>query len=165
MDTYLEQIVKIKLDGKAKGMIFGIIAVDALLVLGLAFLSLFISPFLLLLVLGAACFGSYKLFSMLSVEFEYIITNGDLDIDRITAKSSRKRMMTIKCTKVEKYGEYRGQTAPGSVKNTYFFCNKESENLVYMIAPVKDEGMVMIVTELDERMREAVEKFIPRTAK
>lgn len=165
MDTFLEQIVKVKLDGKAKGMVVGILVVDALLILGLAFLSLFVSPMLLVLVLGTAAFGSYKLISLLSVEFEYIITNGDLDIDRITAKSSRKRMMTIKCAKVEKYGEYKGQTPPGSVKNTYFFCNKDSQNLVYMIAPVKDKGMVMVVTELDERMREAVEKFIPRTAK
>lgn len=165
MDTYLEQLVKIKLDGKAKWLILAILAVDLLLTAGLILLALLIHPILVLVILGVVGFGTFKLLSMLSVEFEYIITNGDLDIDKITAKSTRKRMQSIKLAKVEKYGKYTGQPAPGSVSNTYFFCNRDSENAVYFIAPEKGKGNMMVVLDLDERMQEAAEKFIPRTAK
>lgn len=165
MDTYLEQLVKIKLDGKAKWLIVAILAVDLLLTAGLILLALLIHPILVLVILGVVGFGTFKLLSMLSVEFEYIITNGDLDIDKITAKSTRKRMQSIKLAKVEKYGKYTGQPAPGSVSNTYFFCNRDSENTVYLIAPEKGKGNMMVVLDLDERMQEAAEKFIPRTAK
>ena len=165
MDTYLEQLVKIKLDGKAKWLIVAILAVDILLTAGLILLALLIHPILVLVILGVVGFGTFKLLSMLSVEFEYIITNGDLDIDKITAKSTRKRMQSIKLAKVEKYGKYTGQPAPGSVSNTYFFCNRDSENAVYLIAPEKGKGNMMVVLDLDERMQEAAEKFIPRTAK
>ena len=166
MDVFLEQLVKIKLEGKAKTMVIGILAVDILVILLMVGVSIFVGAYLLVfLILAVVCFGSYKLISALSVEFEYIITNGDLDIDKITAKSSRKRMVSLKLAQVEKYGEYKGQAPTGSVQNTFFFCNRSDENLVYLIAPTKDQGNVMVVLSLDERMREAAEKFIPRLAK
>lgn len=165
MDTYLEQIVRIRLDRKAKGLIAAILGVDLLLVAGLVILAFAIHPMLVPIILTVVGFGTFKLISMLSVEFEYIITNGDLDIDKITAKSSRKRMHTVKLATVEKYGKYNGQPAPGSVKETLFYCNRDAEDAVYLILPVKDKGNVMMVLELDERMKEAAEKFIPRIAK
>ena len=85
--------------------------------------------------------------------------------DKITAKSSRKRMVSIKCSKAEKYGEYKGQPAPTSVKQTYNFCNPDSEGQMYMIAESRGEGTVMIIFAPDERIREAIEKYIPRTAR
>ncbi len=166
MDVFLEQLVKIRLEGKAKAMVFGILAADLLIILLMIGVSIFLgADFLVILILAAVCFGSYKLLSALSVEFEYIITNTDLDIDKITAKSARKRMVSLKLNQVEKYGEYKGQPAPSSVSNTYFFCNRSDDNLVYLIAPTRDQGNVMVVLALDERMREAAEKFIPRLAK
>ena len=114
---------------------------------------------------GGAIFGTVILRRNFALEYEYIFTNGDLDIDKITAKSSRKRMVSIKCSKVEKYGEYKGQTAPGSVKQTYNFCNPDSEGQMYMIAESRGEGTVMIIFAPDERIREAIEKHIPRTAR
>ena len=165
MDTFVEQIVKIKLDGKAKGLIVAIFAVDFLLLAGLILLAILIHPILVPIILLVVGFGTFKMVSMLSVEFEYIITNGDLDIDKITAKANRKRMCTIKLNKVEKYGKYEGQPAPGSVKETFFYCNRDSENAVYMIAPSAEGGNMMVVVEFDDRVKEAAEKFIPRIAK
>lgn len=165
MDTFYEQLIKIKMDGKVKGMIAAIIIVDALLVAGLLYLSLFTAPAIAFLVIVAAIWGAYKLISMLSVEFEYIFTNGDLDVDKITARSTRKRMVSIKCSQVEKMGEYKGQPAPGSVKNTLIYCNPDSEGQIYLIAKDKNLGMVMLVIAPDERILEAIDKAVPRLAK
>ena len=166
MDTFFEQLIKIKLTGKVKAIIVGAILLDIVIVAAVTFFALlFLSPAFTFLIVAAVVYGSYKIISSLSVEFEYIFTNGDLDIDKITAKSSRKRMVSIKCSKVEKYGEYKGQTAPGSVKQTYNFCNPDSEGQMYMIAESRGEGTVMIIFAPDERIREAIEKHIPRTAR
>jgi len=48
------------------------------------------APFILL----ALCFGAYYLFGTLNVEYEYIFTNGELDIDCIYSKSRRKRQFS-----------------------------------------------------------------------
>lgn len=165
MDTFYEQIIKIKLNSKAKGMIAAIIIADLLLAAGLLYLSMIFAPSFGVLIVAGLIFGGYKLISLLSVEFEYIFTNGDLDVDKITAKSSRKRMVSIKCKEVEKYGEYKGQPAPGSVKNTLIYCNPDSEGQVYLIGKDRNLGMVMLVIAPDERVRGAIEAAIPRLAK
>jgi hypothetical protein len=165
MDTFYEQIVKIRMSGKVKGMIAAIIVVDLLVVMGLLWLSLFTAPAIAFLVIVGAVWGGYKLISMLSVEFEYIFTNGDLDVDKIIAKNSRKRMVSINCGKVEKMGEYKGQPAPGSVKETLVYCNPDDEGQIYLIAKDRNRGMVMLVIAPDSRVREAIEKAVPRLAK
>ncbi len=165
MDTFFEQIIKIKLTGKVKALITAIIVFDALLVCVLLYLSLFLAPTIMLLVVAGAIYGGYKLISLLSIEYEYIYTNGDLDVDKIVAKSNRKRMVSIKCSEVEKYGEYKGQPAPGSVKSTHIFCNPDSEGQVYLIAKDRNLGNVMVVLAPNDRIRAELEKAIPRLAK
>ncbi len=165
MDTFFEQIVKIKLNKKAKGLIVAIVVADLLLAAGLLFLSMIFAPSFGILIVAGLIYGGYKLISQLSVEFEYIFTNGDLDVDKIVAKSSRKRMVSLKCSQVEKYGEYKGQPVPGSVKNTLILCNPDSEGQVYLIGNDRNLGMVMLVIAPDERVRGAIEAAIPRLAK
>lgn len=164
MDTFYEQIIKIKLTGKAKLYIVAILVIDVILLAGLLLLTMLFAPSFAVLVVAGVAFGTYKLISLLSVEFEYIFTNGDLDVDKITAKSSRKRMVSIKCNQVEKYGEYKGQKAPGSAQ-TLMYCNPDSEGKVYLIAKDRNLGTVMLVIAPDERVREAIEAAIPRLAK
>ena len=161
MDTFFEQIVKMKMTAKVLLLYLaiwggaGIITFFALALLGE--LSFIVAVGLL--------FGAWKLSSMLFIEYEYIFINGDLDFDKITAKASRKRIASINCGRVEKYGKYNwGSAAPGSVKKVYTFCNKGDENAVYIIAPHKTEGMVQIVFAPDARIKEAIEKAIPRIA-
>lgn len=165
MDTFFEQIVKIKLSGKAIAIIAAIFFVDALILfLCFAYATATVMSLMFLIVV-ALIFGSYKILKLISIEYEYIFTNGDLDIDKIIGKESRKRIVSIKCAQVEKYADYKnGMVAPGSVKKTYFFCNEDSENQKYMIVNHKDEGTVMIVFAPDERMQGAIEKYIPRLA-
>ena len=165
MDTFFEQLIRIKLNSKAKFMVGAIIFVDVLIVAFLLIFALAFAPAIILLIVIAAIYGAYKLINMLVVEYEYIYTNGDLDVDKIVAQSSRKRVVSIKCNEVEKYGEYKGQPAPGSVKNTFVFCNPDSEGQVYLIARDRNLGMVMIVLAPEERLRAELEKAIPRLAK
>jgi len=89
-DVFKEQIIKRK--PNAKDMIFRALIVIATAVIVIAALIMLQS--IGVLVAFAACFGAYYLMSFFNVEYEYIFTNGDLDIDVIYSKSRRKRLFT-----------------------------------------------------------------------
>lgn len=167
MDTFFEQIVKVKRTGKDIAAVFGICLLAVIL---LAVDFLFIIPNQMFMAIGmlgvfGILWGAYKLINRSSVEYEYIFTNGDLDIDKIIAKSTRKRIVSVNCTKVERYGKYTAASRPsGSVKKIYMFCDANAQNAYYLIAPSKNEGNVMIVFTPDDRVRGAIEKSIPRIA-
>lgn len=164
MDIFFEQIVKVKRTGAQTAGVVGIIAL--LIVLMVVFGFLFMMGFSLSILLAfGACWGAYKLITLSSIEYEYIYTNGDLDIDKITARASRKRVVSILCSKVERYGQYNPAVRPSdSVKKVYTLCDVDDPNAKYIIAPNKKEGLVMIVFAPDERMRGVIEKAIPRIA-
>ncbi len=165
MDTFFEQIVSVKRSAVQIAGVVGImLAAVVLLIVAYLLFIIGLAPISFLLVCGV-CWGGYKLIMRSSIEYEYIFTNGDLDIDKIIAKSSRKRMVSINCSKVERYGKYNpAARVSDSVKNVYFFCNPSDENAKFLIAPNKKEGMVMIVFAPDERVGGAIEKAIPRIA-
>lgn len=49
----------------------------------------------------------YQWFQQFDREFEYLYFNGDIDIDRITAKATRKRLLSLKAANVTRFGIYR----------------------------------------------------------
>lgn len=167
MDTFFEQIVKVRRTGKQKAMVIGIILL-ALILLLLDSWFLIPNPIYMpigLLAVFGICWAAYKLILLSSIEYEYIFTNGDLDVDKITARASRKRMVSINCSRVERYGKYTEAVRPSdSIKKIYNFCDAGDPNAVYIIAPNKTEGMVMIIFAPEERVKTAVEKAIPRIA-
>lgn len=167
MDTFFEQIVKVKRTPKEIAGVVGIWLL-ALILLVVDFLFIIPSVFQMIGMLGilGILWGAYKLTTLSSIEYEYIFTNGDFDVDKIIAKASRKRMVSINCAKVERFGKYTAAVRPsGSVKKTYFFCDANAADAVYLIAPTRNEGNVMIVFAPDERVCTAIEKAIPRIAK
>lgn len=168
MDTFFEQLVKMNKTPTDAAKFAGI-WIAAVLLSALLFLLIMLNPYALLAIgtLGIVgiIWGAVKLSGRLSVEYEYIFTNGDLDIDKIVAKSSRKRIVSVNCSLAEKYGKYNPAARPsGSVKKTYLLCPPDSQNAVYMIVPHKSEGNVMIVFAPDERLKGAIEKSVPRIA-
>ena len=56
----------------------------------------------------AVIYAAYKISQKFDVEFEYIYVNGDLDIDRIFSRNSRKRYLSIELARI---------VAIGSVEN------------------------------------------------
>ena len=89
-DIFYEQLVKKQPTGKDRlikiALILGVIV---LFIAGTLFLQIFGWA----LTVGAG-FGAYILFGRLKKEYEYSFTNGELDIDVIYNKSSRKRVFS-----------------------------------------------------------------------
>ncbi len=161
MDVFFEQIVKMKMTAKELLLYVSVWGVAGIL----AFFALAFLGQLSFIVAIGLIYAAWKLSSRFFVEYEYIFTNGDLDFDKITAKSARKRAASVNCSKVQKYGKYNWASKPSAtVKKVYTFCNKGDENAVYMIVPNRNEGTVLIIFSPEERIKGAIEKAIPRIA-
>ena len=94
MDSFKEQLVTRRPDNTVFIKRTGIF-IAALLIAVLLFIFLNVLSIVLIALLF---FGAYYLIKSFDVEYEYICTNGDLDIDKIAAKSRRKRLMLHQVT-------------------------------------------------------------------
>ena len=90
MDKYKERLVK----GRPGGEVFAIMAVGAVLIAaGAAVMLLVHAAGFLLIPIGIVLI--YQGIQHMSVEYEYLIVNGDIEISRIINKNSRKILREI----------------------------------------------------------------------
>ena len=161
MDTFFEQIISVKKTGKEIAYILGI-WFAAFILCALAFLFPILGSLTPLLIAGII-FGAFKLTVLFNVEYEYIITNGTMDIDKITNKSSRKRLHSFELpnvTRIEKFN--RGILNGINQKEVLFACNPEDENAYFLVAEKEGKKATYLVLSPDERIKSAMVKFIPR---
>lgn len=109
MDIFVEQIVAKKKSAKD----FLIIVASIIGFIIIAFLIIvigpnFIGPIALLLVFGLG-YGLWWLLTGLNIEYEYSVTNGDIDIDQIIARRKRKRVVSVSGKKIESLEPYSQQ--------------------------------------------------------
>ena len=105
-DVYLEYLIKRKPSGKQVAAKVALIAGASVLTLILIYLTLVLGAivgpaarqmvftFGPLLILGA-WYGVYLVNNMLNIEYEYILTNSSLDIDKVLAKKGRKSFVSF----------------------------------------------------------------------
>lgn len=129
--------------------------------IGLGFLGVAI---LYSLLIPAAVFGIawYFVHQNADVEFEYAHTNGDLDIDKVIANSSRKRVASVDLSRVEivasvdspELERYEGLRIAD-------YSAKDPENPPYgMVCTVKGNRKLLLL-QLDEKMLASLSKWMP----
>jgi len=82
------------------------LAAVALATLSLMFLGQFLGPVVFAAVFGIG-WGMIVLVRRLDLEFEYIVTNGEMDVDKIMGRRSRKRLFTIDCRAFDILAPYK----------------------------------------------------------
>lgn len=168
MDMYAEYIVKRKSDLKTSVMKMFIILASAILMyvaIGLtqAYNLIIIMPASVVLI---AWIG-YRAYLMFNVEYEYIVTNGELDIDRIIARRGRKRMINVKTNAYELIApydsEHRAAYEQGNFAKTIDARSSvNAENVWFIIADVRDTGRVRILFEPTPKMLKIFSDYLPR---
>ena len=161
-NVFLEQMVKREgttMDWiKRIGMILGglILCGGSLVLLG---------SFFGIVLVVVVWFG-WILWRRLNKEYEYIYTDGHLDIDCVYHRSTRRSMVSIDCREFEiiapaeseqykklferKYDKELDAGRGGIRENTYIaICNREGNTLKMMFEP-------------NDRILEAMKKYIPR---
>lgn len=104
-DTFIEQLIKRKNDSMVLLKQIGI-AVLAVLILGVGGFALLLFPTfsaIILLIMAGAVYGGWLLLTSMNVEFEYIYTNGEMDVDKIMAKRKRKRVTTVRVSSFDEF--------------------------------------------------------------
>lgn len=132
-DVYIEYMVKKKNDLKTTLTKVAILF-SSLLVCFFALLlirSMFIGQIALLAAVGSIVLAWY-LITGLNLEFEYIYTNGEMDIDKVSAKRKRKRMLTVQISSFEQFDVYdKEKVRTSDYEMVFVACTHQSDEGVY----------------------------------
>lgn len=163
MDVFLEKIVKRTKNITDIAIVVGIVVLSLLLTVILLSLS-FLRAFVPLLFVGI-CYVAYAFIRNRNIEYEYIVTNGDLDIDMIIAQRKRKRIFSGNCKDFEMVaklssGQYDYNTQ--NIKNRILAVSSMQSQDVYFISLVKDGQKQLVFFEPHPKMLESFKKYIPR---
>lgn len=157
-DTYIEYMVKRKTPLYLIIAKWLLIVLDALIILTSLLLgTLGVIPMIIGVAIG---FGIYFLVRRWDLEFEYIYQNGELVIDKIMSKASRKRVCTLDLQSMEMM--FKGTDHPEArayrdlkVKNFTTRCNEDN---VYTIVVPNSK----IYFEPNKEIIEAIRLMFPR---
>lgn len=162
MDVYKEQLVKRAKtqtdDIKKYALIMGAISFSALiLLLSLPTVFAMIGIFAVVGII----FGVVYLIKGMGVEYEYIFTNGEMDIDKISGQRTRKRLATFKIKEAAAFGQFDENT---DLDGDYTIINATdglSENNWYVLFKHRDHGMTYLLFTPEEEMLELVKGSLP----
>lgn len=165
-DSFFEQIVRIKKTTKTAFAVIGIWALALLLTFLIFTILIPLIPSLasisIFLCFGIA-YGAYWLSNKFNVEYEYIITNGWMDIDKIINKSSRKRITGFDLSRVIRLEKYNPSLiANMDRKQIVFACNEQDENAYLLTAERDGKPNAIIVFSPNNKIQTAIEKFAPK---
>lgn len=165
MDNFSEQLVvrnDTSMDKLKKFMICGggILLTVLLAVLSLMMLGSVYSTLGLILAVGTG-FGTYYSGQSAYVEYEYAITNGELDIDKIIAKKRRKGLISVD---VKTFTEFRKYTEelPETRDMTIVICSDNIASHEYYAEFEHEQyGKTRLIFSPDEKMLGNIKKALP----
>lgn len=169
MDVFVEHMVKRRPTGKdiALMVLYAALAI-IIFVFGLFFTPALLGPFAFIgaFIGVAALFGAYYLISNMNIEYEYIVTNGEIDVDKIMAKRRRKRLVTANARTFESFGPYRQQDHAGKEYTSRVYASESmDENTTYYAVFTHAKlGKTLLIFTPDDRVLDALKKYISRQA-
>lgn len=171
MDIFVEQIVKKAPNGKDTAKKAFLVLGMCLLAAVLAFVMMFMPTFsgVALLLLFGVFYGGYYLITGLDVEYEYIVTNGEIDIDKIVAKRKRSRLITGKASSFEAFGKYADAPDIDSsvtiVSAVGTSLSGAETEMWYADFTHASAGKVRLIISAEDKVIEAIRPFLPRQLK
>lgn len=171
MDTYKEQMVKKAANSTDQ------IKKNALIILGISLAGIILAfslmlPSLIMIGIFAAIgifYGVFYLLKDFNIEYEYLYTNGDIDIDKIIGQRKRKRLVSFNIHTVTDFKRYNEDEISGD--NTVidattglddehwcmFFNHKSYGDCCLVFTP--DEGMLeLLIDNLPKSVRFNIKK-------
>lgn len=170
MDIFHEYIVTKKKE--LKDYLITLLLIGAAIVLTFVFAMLtmmysqYLSSIGLLLIVGV-WWGAVYLIKARNVEFEYILTNNEIDIDKIAARRARKRMCTINLKEIElcasindaRFKHEYENAGDRSIKN---YAGDITGERVYFIDFTMEAERTRVIFQPGDRMLSAMARVNPR---
>ena len=169
MDIYLEYMVKQKYS--AKSAILCVLAYLAAIALTmLTFFGMFYNSFLLRfsfpLIIGYFI-GAWWITQRFNIEYEYILTNDELDVDKIMSGRARRRMLTVSVKNFDKFGAAEGKEFEMAMNDSSISVkfdaseSKYSEGRYFAIFNNKRGERMMLIFNPTQKMLEAFRRYNP----
>lgn len=165
MDIFKEQLVR-KMPEK-NDIIKKILIIFATCVIAifcfLVFMGTVMSIFGVLLA-GLVVYGGYYLITNMMVEYEYILTNNEMDIDKIVAQRSRKRLATIQLNSALEFGKADASLKiSGNETLIKASANDPDQNDYYIRLNHSSLGSTILIFTPTEEMLELINSCLPRS--
>ena len=116
---------------------------------------------------AALIFGVYYFISSLSVEFEYSVVNGDMDIDKIISRRRRKRLLSLKIRDIEYFSRFDEKAVDminkAEKKSVINAASSISSDNVYIAVFYNNSKKMYLLFEPTEKMVENFASYIPRS--
>ncbi|MGI6622746.1 MAG: hypothetical protein GX227_03905 [Clostridiaceae bacterium] len=161
MDMFIEKIVR-RHKSVVDVLLIFLIIIGAI---GLSFLALIYIPGLSTILAIGIFYLAYILISKLNIEYEYAVTNGDLDIDKIINQRKRKRLYSGNCKEFEIVAKVNSRQYTRNIqecKNIKDYSSHSKNAEVWFIS-LRDEGkQTVILFEPNQQMIDNFKIFIPR---
>ena len=184
MDIFMEYLIKRHKDTKdyiltvligAGATVLSVVMLCTMFILsfsmssseGTAQFSSIITTIGLLLVAGM-WWGAVKLINLRSVEFEYILTNSELDVDKVIAKKGRKRVVSVDFKDIEIMANINDNDHNSEYKNKkeniklYDVTGNKANGNVYFVDTAIDGASARILFQPTSKMLESIRKYNPR---
>ncbi|MEG0579832.1 MAG: DUF6106 family protein, partial [Niameybacter sp.] len=160
-DLYSELLVKKQTTGKDTAIKIGLIALTVVTVLA----GLFVHPLAFIAAVGMGVVD-YLMLPNLDLEYEYLYVNGELDIDRIAAKTKRKKMKNLDISQMEILAPVKSHQMDYYNGNqrlkVYDFSSQDPSHKVYAMIIPDGQELCKILLEFNERMIQDIKKTAPR---
>lgn len=186
-DIFLENLVPRKKDAKDKAIIVLVVLAGVVLTVVLLMLMFGLSMAAMssdqmrnmssmtfsigLLLVAAVWYGVYRIINSRNVEYEYIVTNSELDIDKVMSKRGRKHLITIDVKNASCMGRIDDDSCnsvyknpPEGVKILDYSANSKT-SFTYFIDCRVDETRKIVLCQLTNKMAEGLWRYNPKCIK
>ncbi len=169
MDVFCEQLLKRKdrpVEKAMKVIIVAIAGVVVALCLTITVLRIFgaISGLFVPLAFGVGI-ATFFYIRSLYIEYEYSLTNGEFDIDKIIGRSKRKSMYSFKLREVEEFGIYDNDKERLANRQFDFRVspvNFMDKGLYYCIVRDNQHGVGLVILQPNDKIKDGMKIFLPR---
>lgn len=160
MDNIAEQLVVKHKSSKDILKAIGISAASVLIASVMMFFAITTGFFSLVIPAILVLFGGVWLMGQTNVEYEYIITNNEMDIDKIIGRSKRKRMITVDLSQAEEFAPYPPADSVSADVTVHASTGLE-EDAFYLVTKHSAYGTVNLIFNPCKKIREAIAQELP----
>ncbi|ADH61467.1 conserved hypothetical protein [Thermoanaerobacter mathranii subsp. mathranii str. A3] len=164
MDAFIEKLVKRQKTSKDTLFSIGVVVAALIVVFGVIPLIPIVRN-LWIFFLFLFAYLAYYLIRSRNIEFEYSLTNSELDVDKIIDQKKRKHVISVDCRDFEVMAKINSDKFTQdikTIKNRIEAVSSMSSPDVYF-AVFEDKGLkTVLFFEPNEKMIEVIARYIPR---
>ena len=168
MEVFTEQLVAKKLTTSSMILKALIFLAAGLLAIILFFVSLVVGSwsFIALFAAAGVCYGAWILIKSFSIEYEYILTNTDLDIDKIVGKSRRKRIISLNLKNLEIMApineSHKRELENPNVKFKLDARASDANTACFIKIMHEKKGLMLLLFDPNEKIIHGIKSAAPR---